>query len=72
MTENVVRSARIHLKMQRKELADVFGVAQSTIFRWENDHVPVPDAVMIALSFMLLVPQDHWPPVLADRAEEAA
>lgn len=59
-----MREARKQLSMPRRELAEIFGVAESTVYRWENDQAPIPGSVMIALSFMLLVPRDFWPPIL--------
>ena len=66
MTDHVMREARKQLSMPRRELAELLGVAESTVYRWENDLAPIPASVMIALSFMLLVPRDFWPPILEE------
>ena len=66
MTDHVMRDARKQLSMPRRELAEIFGVAESTVYRWENHQTSIPGSVMIALSFMLLVPRDFWPPILEE------
>ena len=72
INDNLVRSARKKLGLQRQEMAELFNVAQSTVYRWERDQLAVPEAVLISLSFMLMVARDHWPPILAEYAREAA
>lgn len=68
----LVAEVRARLGLSRRDLCELLSCDQKTIGNYERGKVAVPGAVMVALSFMLLVPRDHWPPIVHPNRERAA
>lgn len=55
MTAEEVTQARLSLGLSIEALADLMGVAFSTVWRWESGAVPVPRYAALILDLLLQV-----------------
>jgi DNA-binding XRE family transcriptional regulator len=48
-----VRRARARLKLSRKTLGDLLGIGRHSVWRYETQRYPVPEAIRLAIKQLL-------------------
>ena len=72
MNGYLVKEARKKLGLTQTQLGAALGLGKMTIWRWERGKGDPSTTALVALSFMLLVPRDRWPPIVADQLGDQA